>query len=76
MDISPINRDVIYRTRSAGPIISQYIGATRQTWILIIVLLHSAETCNLQFTLHFIAIHYTAEKKEKVLGCRNNLHMN
>ena len=47
MDISPINRDVIYRTRSAGSNISQYIGSTRETWILII-LVHSVAACKLQ----------------------------
>ena len=47
MDISPINRDVIYRTRSAGSNISQYIGSTRDTYILII-LVHSVAACNLQ----------------------------
>ena len=47
MDTSPINRDVIYRTRSAGSNISQYIGSTRDTYILII-LVHSVAACNLQ----------------------------
>ena len=31
VDILPINRDVIYRTRSAGPNISQYIESARKT---------------------------------------------
>ena len=41
VNISEVNRQAIYRTRSAGPNISQYIGSTRQT-------------CN---KLHFIAMH-------------------
>ena len=55
MDISPINRDVIYRTRSAGSNILQYIGSTRETWILII-LVHSVAVCKLQH----IALIYSA----------------
>ena len=37
MDISEVNRQVIYRTRSAGSIYRQYIGSTRKTQILIIL---------------------------------------
>ena len=37
MDISEVNRQVIYRTRSAGSIYWQYIGSTRKTQILIIL---------------------------------------
>ena len=69
MEISPINRDVIYRTRSAGSNISQYIWSTRETWILII-LLHSVAACNLQhFTVHCNSSHSREVKKW-------NLHMN
>ena len=54
MNISEVNRQAIYRTRSAGPNISQYIGSTRQT-------------CN---KLHFIAMHCSishCRAKEKAL---------
>ena len=68
VDISPINRDVIYRTRSAGSNISQYIGSTRETWILIIF---CSKCCNLQhITLHsgallFITLQRKTERSEQ-----------
>ena len=63
MDISPINRDVIYRTRSAGSNISQYIGSTRETWILII-LVHSVAACNLQhITLIYSALQFIPQQR-------------
>ena len=54
MNISEVNRQAIYRTRSAGPNISQYIGSTRQTYN----------------KLHFIAMHCSISHcrvKEKAL---------
>ena len=61
--ISPINRDVIYRTRSAGSNISQYIGKTRETWILIIHV-HSVAACNLQhITLIHSALHIIPQQR-------------
>ena len=54
VNISEVNRQALYRTRSAGPNISQYIGSTRQT-------------CN---KLHFIAMHCSishCRAKEKAL---------
>ena len=74
MDISPINRDVIYRTRSAGPNISQYIGSTRETKNLILLV----HTYNFQHnTLHCSALQLMAlQRKMKGLNSTNNLHMN
>ena len=37
MDISEVNRQVIYRTRSAGSIYRQYIGSTQILIILVFV---------------------------------------
>ena len=65
MDISPINRDVIYRTRSAGSNISQYIGSTRETWILII-LVHSVAACKLQhITLIYSASQFIPQQRSE-----------
>ena len=63
MDISPINREIIYRTRSAGSNISQYIGSTRETPILII-LVHSVAACNLQhITLIYSALQFIPQQR-------------
>ena len=56
VDISPLSHDVIYRTCLAGPNIPRYIGSTRETRNLII-LVHSVATCSLQqTTLHCSAL--------------------
>ena len=63
VDILPIHRGVIYRTRSAGLNISQYIGSTRETWILII-LVHSVATYNFQHkTLTYSALQFIPQQK-------------
>ena len=60
MDISEVNRQVIYRIRSAGSIYRQYIGYTRKTQILNILVFVAV------LHLHLQHIHSAiAEKKRK-----------
>ena len=65
MDISPINRDVIYRTRSEGSNISQYIGSTRETWILIILVHYNTLHNTLHITLIYSAMQFIPQQRSR-----------
>ena len=70
VDISEVNRQVIYRNRSAGQNISQYIECTRQDKIYIAIYrMHSGGSDQTMNILVYIPTHHSElEKKEKAVG--------
>ena len=70
IDISEVNRQVIYRNRSAGQNISQYIECTRQDKMYIAIYrMHSGGSDQTMNILVYIPTHHSElEKKEKAVG--------
>ena len=70
MDILEVNRQVIYRIRSAGQNISQYIECTRQDKIYIAIYwIHSGGSDPTMNILVCISTHHSeSEKKDRIVG--------